>query len=197
MFTGIIEEKGVIKSIKKNSDGFIIDIKGHSILQDLGTNDSVSCSGICLTVTKILKNTFSIQMVDETIKRTNAKFWKIGTFVNLERALLPTTRIGGHFVQGHVDCTVPIKKIYKKDKSAWIKFENNSSIDRYIIEKGSVALDGVSLTVASCSLSYFEVALIPHTMNLTTFGSLEPGHLVNLEVDMMSKYLENFVNNLK
>jgi len=193
MFTGIVEEKGIIKSITQIPDGLQVDIQGSLIFNDLNVNDSISCSGVCLTVIKIKGNIFSVQMVEETIKRSNAGSWQEGTKINLERALLPTTRLGGHFVQGHVDHNILVIKVYEKDQSAWMRFELENSFEKYIIEKGSVALDGVSLTVAKKNKQNFEVAIIPHTMELTTFGSLKAGSTVNLEIDMMAKYLENLI----
>lgn len=193
MFTGIVEEKGIIKSITQIPDGLQVDIQGSLIFNDLNVNDSISCSGVCLTVIKIKGNIFSVQMVEETIKRSNASSWQEGTKINLERALLPTTRLGGHFVQGHVDYNILVIKVYEKDQSAWMRFELENSFEKYIIEKGSVALDGVSLTVAKKNKQNFEVAIIPHTMELTTFGSLKAGSTVNLEIDMMAKYLENLI----
>jgi len=193
MFTGIIEEKGLVKSVSQNSDGLIIEIQGNLIFNDLNVNDSISCSGICLTVIKIQEDIFSVQMVDETINRSNAGNWEKGTQINLERAMLPTTRLGGHFVQGHIDSNVSVIEVYEKDRSAWMRFELENSFGKYIIEKGSIALDGVSLTVAKKNTNDFEVAIIPHTMKLTTFGSLKAGCTVNLEVDMMAKYLENLI----
>ena len=193
MFTGIVEEKGIIKSVTQIPDGLQVDIQGSLIFNDLNVNDSISCSGVCLTVIKIKGNIFSVQMVEETIKRSNASSWQEGTKINLERALLPTTRLGGHFVQGHVDYNILVIKVYEKDQSAWMRFELENSFEKYIIEKGSVALDGVSLTVAKKNKQNFEVAIIPHTMELTTFGSLKAGSTVNLEIDMMAKYLENLI----
>ena len=193
MFTGIVEEKGIIKSVTQIPDGLQVDIQGSLIFNDLNVNDSISCSGVCLTVIKIKDNIFSVQMVEETINRSNAGSWQEGTKINLERALLPTTRLGGHFVQGHVDYNILVIKVYEKDQSAWMRFELENSFEKYIIEKGSVALDGVSLTVAKKNKQNFEVAVIPHTMELTTFGSLKAGSTVNLEIDMMAKYLENFI----
>lgn len=193
MFTGIVEEIGIIRSVAKNKDGLKLDIEGNLIFNDLKVNDSISCSGICLTVIEIKDNIFSVQLVHETINRSNALNWGDGARINLERALLPSTRIGGHFVQGHVDCTISVIKVYEKDRSAWIKFELKNSLDKFIIQKGSIALDGVSLTVAKKSRDNFEVAIIPHTMELTTFSFLKPGSIVNVEVDMMAKYIENLL----
>jgi len=139
------------------------------------------------------KNFFEVQLVNETLSRTTAKTWKEKEELNLERALLPSTRMGGHFVQGHVDCITTIKGIEHFDKSSTWTFSMNSDIERYIVEKGSIALNGVSLTVASKHKNTFDVALIPHTIELTTFGNLSVGDNVNVEVDILGKYIENFI----
>ena len=118
MFTGLVEEVGSIDQMLSNPDGLEISIRGKKVLEDLKVDDSVSCSGICLTVIKVSKEKFTVQLVEETLSRTNAQFWKNDTAINLERALLPSTRIGGHFVQGHVDCTTKITDIQMADKSA-------------------------------------------------------------------------------
>ena len=138
-----------------------------------------------------------MQLVNETLSRTTAKNWKEKEELNLERALLPSTRMGGHFVQGHVDSVTTIKDIKYFDKSSTWTFSMNKDIERYIVEKGSVALNGVSLTVASKGKNSFDVALIPHTIELTTFGNLSIGNHVNVEVDILGKYIENFIGEKK
>ena len=195
MFTGIIEEIGVIQKKVLNQDGMEISIQGSKVFEDLKINDSISCSGICLTVIKLIKTGFVVQLVEETIDRTNAKFWEINTKVNLERSLLPTTRLGGHFVQGHVDTITKIKDIHKNDESAVWHFELDKKINNYIVEKGSICLDGISLTIAKKLKNSFSVALIPHTLEVTTWKKKNVGDYINVEVDMMAKYLENFIGN--
>ena len=197
MFTGIIEEIGKIKKIENNEDGFKVKIVANNIFQDLKINDSVACSGICLTVTNIEGNTFTVQLVNETINRTTAKFWEENTTINLERALLPTTRISGHFVQGHVDATSKIINIKKREDSAEFVFLKDPSFKNYIIEKGSVCLDGISLTIAENKKNSFKVALIPHTLKITNWGRISIGDNVNVEVDMMAKYIENIMSKNK
>ena len=160
-------------------------------------NDSVSCDGVCLTVISKGKNFFEVQLVNETLSRTTAKTWKEKEELNLERALLPSTRMGGHFVQGHVDGITTIEDIKYFDKSSTWTFSMKSDIERYIVEKGSIALNGVSLTVASKHKNSFDVALIPHTIELTTFGNLSIGDNVNVEVDILGKYIENFIGQQK
>jgi len=195
MFTGIIEETGTIKKKKLNQDGMELSIHAKKILEDLKVNDSISCSGVCLTVTKLKDTCFFVQLVKETLNRTNAKFWEINTELNLERSLLPTTRLGGHFVQGHVDTTIKIKEIKQNNESAVWNFEMPEKIENYIVEKGSVCLDGISLTIANKFHESFSVALIPHTLEITTWKKKKIGDSINIEVDMIAKYLENFMSN--
>ena len=169
----------------------------HNNSFEVSINDSVSCNGVCLTVVRTDKNSFEVQLVNETLNRTTAEFWKEKDELNLERALLPSTRMGGHFVQGHVDCVTKILKIKHFDKSSTWTFKMNDDIEKYIVEKGSIALNGVSLTVASKDKNSFDVALIPHTIELTTFGNLTIGDSVNVEVDILGKYIENFLGHIK
>jgi riboflavin synthase len=196
MFTGLVETKGLIDSFEKNEDGMILRLN-HNNSFEVSINDSVSCNGVCLTVVRTDKNSFEVQLVNETLNRTTAEFWKEKDELNLERALLPSTRMGGHFVQGHVDCVTKILKIKHFDKSSTWTFKMNDDIEKYIVEKGSIALNGVSLTVASKDKNSFDVALIPHTIDLTTFGNLTIGDSVNVEVDILGKYIENFLGHIK
>ena len=196
MFTGLVETKGLIDSFEKNEDGMILRLN-HNNSFEVSINDSVSCNGVCLTVVRTDKNSFEVQLVNETLDRTTAEFWKEKDELNLERALLPSTRMGGHFVQGHVDCVTKILKIKHFDKSSTWTFKMNDDIEKYIVEKGSIALNGVSLTVASKNKNSFDVALIPHTIELTTFGNLTIGDSVNVEVDILGKYIENFLGHIK
>ena len=195
MFTGIIEETGTIKKKKLNQDGMELTIHAEKVLEDLKVNDSISCSGVCLTVTKLKDTCFFVQLVEETLNRTNAKFWEIDTEINLERSLLPTTRLGGHFVQGHVDTTIKIKDIHQNNESAIWNFEMPKNIKNYIVEKGSICLDGISLTISNKFHDSFSVALIPHTLEITTWKNKKISDSINVEVDMMAKYLENFIGN--
>ena len=196
MFTGLVETKGLIDSFEKNEDGMILRLN-HNNSFEVSINDSVSCNGVCLTVVRTDKNSFEVQLVNETLNRTTAEFWKEKDELNLERALLPSTRMGGHFVQGHVDCVTKILKIKHFDKSSTWTFKMNDDIEKYIVEKGSIALNGVSLTVARKDKNSFDVALIPHTIDLTTFGNLTIGDSVNVEVDILGKYIENFLGHIK
>ena len=195
MFTGIVEETGVVKEKILNPDGMELTIYANKVLEDLKVNDSISCSGICLTVTKLFEKSFVVQLVEETIDRTTAKFWDVNSIINLERSLLPTTRLGGHFVQGHVDTITEIKNIKKNEESAVWDFTLTSNIKNYVVEKGSISLDGISLTIAKKFEDRFSVALIPHTLDITTWKEKKIGDFINVEADMMAKYLENFIGN--
>ena len=194
MFTGLVEETGIIVDLKKINDGLECVIEADLVLEDLKTNDSISCSGICLTATKVNENSFKVQLVNETLERTTAKHWKESSVLNLERALLPSTRLGGHLVQGHVDTVTTIKNIQRLDESAIFTFEIDAVNRKYIVEKGSVCLDGISLTVASISETQFTIALIPHTLGVTSWENSRVGDQVNLEVDIMAKYIENMMS---
>ena len=194
MFTGLIEEIGSIDQMHSNLDGLEISISCKRVLEDLKVDDSISCSGICLTVINVSKEKFTVQLVEETLSRTNAQFWKNDTAINLERALLSSTRIGGHFVQGHVDCTTKITEIKMADKSAIFSFMLPEFYQKYIVEKGSICLDGISLTVASIIENEFTVAIIPHTIENTNWNQSSVGDFVNLEVDIISKYVENLMD---
>ena len=155
MFTGIVEEVGVITQKKISPDGANITIKAKNIFNDLKVNDSISCSGICLTVINVDQDEFKVQLVEETLNRTNAKNWDKGTCINLERSLLPSTRLGGHFVQGHIDDVVRITDIIPNKDSATWQFSIPKDLNEYIVQKGSICLDGISLTVADKNENYF------------------------------------------
>lgn len=193
MFTGIVEETGIISNIIPNSDGIEIIVKASIVMSDLKINDSISCSGICLTVIELQDSSFKVQLVKETLNRTNARIWKQGNIVNLERALLPTSRMGGHIVQGHIDSVTKIKNITSDDKSAVWTFELNNKINKYIVKKGSICLDGISLTIANKLKDSFSVALIPHTLSLTSWNKKKIGDFINVEVDILGKYLESLM----
>ena len=193
MFTGIVEEVGVITQKKISPDGANITIKAKNIFNDLKVNDSISCSGICLTVINVDQDEFKVQLVEETLNRTNAKNWDKGTCINLERSLLPSTRLGGHFVQGHIDDVVRITDIIPNKDSAIWQFSIPKDLNEYIVQKGSICLDGISLTVADKNENYFSVALIPHTLSVTTWSNKNIDESVNIEVDIMAKYIKSFL----
>tara|TARA_B100000767_G_scaffold275156_1_gene310747 strand:+ start:1307 stop:1894 length:588 start_codon:yes stop_codon:yes gene_type:complete len=191
MFTGIIEEVGIIRGILTNLDGLEVEIEASLVLSDLKVNDSISCSGICLTVTKREIESFKVQLVQETLNKTNAKNWVPGYCINLERALLPTSRMGGHIVQGHIDTIVKIRDMTFNDKSSVWRFELKNDIKKYIVKKGSICLDGISLTIADKTETDFSVALIPHTLEVTSWSNKKINDTINVEVDILGKYLES------
>ena len=192
MFTGIAEGIGEISNLEKIDDIIRLELIHSLNLDDLDVNDSISLSGICLTVVQANENRFQVEMVPETISRTTAKYWEIGSKLNLERAMLQTTRMGGHFLQGHVDAVIRILKIVEYENSALFTLEIEDSLIKYIVEKGYVGIDGLSLTVAKKHSNSIDIALIPHTLSITNFSSKNENDNVNLEVDMIAKYVENF-----
>ena len=193
MFTGLVEEIGTIKEYKSIPDGKEAWIEGHIVIEDLKKDDSISCSGICLTVVETENQLFKVQLVNETLNKTTAKSWNNGTKLNLERALLPTSRMGGHFVQGHVDGTVKILDIIPMEDSAVWHFNIPEKLQSFLVDKGSICLDGISLTIVEKFDQYFTVALIPHTLSVTTWGQKRVNDLVNIEVDIMAKYIQNLM----
>ena len=193
MFTGLVEEIGTIKEYKSIPDGKEAWIEGHIVIEDLKKDDSISCSGICLTVVETENQLFKVQLVNETLNKTTAKSWNNGTKLNLERALLPTSRMGGHFVQGHVDGTIEILDIVPMDDSAVWHFSLPENLQSFLVDKGSICLDGISLTIVEKFDNYFTVALIPHTLSVTTWGQKRVNDLVNIEVDIMAKYIQNLM----
>ena len=192
MFTGIAEGKGIIASLERDDDIVRITVNHSLDNNDISINDSICCSGICLTVVKQNKSSFQVEMVPETIERSTAKYWNEGTIINLERAMLPTTRMGGHYLQGHVDTVVQINDIQHFENSAIFNISVDQGMMKYIVEKGYVGLDGLSLTVAKINNNDFDIALIPHTLKITNFGNKNISDSLNLEIDIVAKYVENF-----
>ena len=193
MFTGLVEEIGTIKEYKSIPDGKEAWIEGHIVIDDLKKDDSISCSGICLTVVETKDQFFRVQLVNETLEKSTARYWDKDTKINLERALLPTSRMGGHFVQGHVDGTVKILDIIPMGDSAVWHFSLPEKLGLFLVDKGSICLDGISLTIVEKLDQYFTVALIPHTLSVTTWGQKKVNDLVNIEVDIMAKYIKNLM----
>ena len=190
MFTGIIEELGVVQKITKEKNNLLINIKA-SFLKDLAINQSISHDGICLTVTQLNKKNYTVCVVQETIRKTNINYIKKGDLINLERCLVLGDRLDGHFVQGHVDCTAQCVDIQDKKGSWHFKFNYNNKHAKYLVNKGSISINGVSLTIANIDdeNNCFEVAIIPYTFQNTNFKSLKLNNLVNLEFDFLSKQL--------
>ena len=194
MFTGIIEEVGTIRSIKKGAKSAIITVEASKVLEDVHIGDSICTNGVCLTVTSFDKNTYSVDVMHETLRRTNLGDLKSGSRVNLERAMAADGRFGGHIVAGHIDGTGVITSMTRDDNAIWIVINTEKSILKYIVNKGSITIDGISLTVAAVDSSSFSVSVIPHTGDNTTLLSKKPGDTVNLETDMIGKYVEKLLH---
>lgn len=193
MFTGIVEEVGTIQSIKRGRKSSILKIKGQKVLQGTRIGDSISTNGICLTVTKVGNDFFEADVMSESLNRTNIGELVPGSYVNLERALSLATRLGGHIVSGHIDGTGKIRNLKRDDNAVWITIESAPKLLRYIIEKGSIAIDGVSLTVVTVNDQFFKVSIIPHTGEETILLQKKMGDTVNLECDMIGKYVEKLL----
>lgn len=193
MFTGIVEELGQVAKLETLADAVRISITGPLVVSDAKIGDSISVNGVCLTVTEKTADSFSADVMQETLNRSTLGQLVAGSKVNLERPVTLATRLGGHLVQGHVD---GMGKIISRDKSDnWdvVKIEPNPELLKYIVEKGSITVDGTSLTVASVNDKVFTVSLIPETLAKTTLGLVNPGDRVNLEVDVMAKYVEKLM----
>ena len=193
MFTGIVEELGTIVSIRANSQGLDIVVSANKIFDDLKVGDSVAINGCCQTVTSLWNKEFTVQAVSETVKLTTFKNLKYDEKVNLERAATPTSRLGGHIVSGHVDGVGKVISIERIGNSTVFEFFAQPDIMKYLIYKGSVAIDGVSLTICDINDTSFKVAVIPHTLRNTTFSALKVNSEVNLEPDVISKYVEKML----
>ncbi|MFQ5573232.1 MAG: riboflavin synthase [Nitrosopumilaceae archaeon] len=192
MFTGIIEGIGKVIKINKNTKNrsafqMIVNLGKHS--KGLKIGQSVALNGVCLSVTKISKNKCSFEMIDETIKKTDLGNLKVDGIVNIERSLKVGDRMEGHFVLGHVDGVGIIKKIEKKPKEVKLWFEIPKKLSKYVVKKGSIALDGISLTVVDVKKNNASVCLIPHTMKVTNFNSKKVGDKINIETDILGKYI--------
>lgn len=193
MFTGIIQELGRIQRIESGPKAKVLIIEAEKVLQDVKLGDSIAVNGICLTVTDFDSQTFSVDVMHETLERTALHQVKPNSRVNLEPAMAMTDRFGGHMVSGHVDGTGRIRQIRPDGIATWYEIETSPQIMRYIIEKGSVCIDGISLTVAKVHPQSFEVSIIPHTSQHTNLSSLKVNDLVNLENDLIAKYIEKFL----
>lgn len=193
MFTGLIESIGRIQSIQFNGVDATFVIEAPTICQDLAVGDSVAVSGPCLTAVEITDTTFLTVASAETLNRTTLGRLQPGSRVNLERALRATDRLGGHFVSGHIDGTGKLLRIVPEGASRRLTISMPPALRNYFVEKGSVALDGVSLTVAGVHLDAFDVVVIPHTLEHTTLGDAVPGTEFNIEADMLAKYVERIL----
>lgn len=196
MFTGLVEEVGHVVALEDVGDAVRLRVRGPKVTGDAALGDSISVNGVCLTVTEVADGEFASDVMQESLNRSTLGQLAPGDPVNLERALLPTTRLGGHIVQGHVDGTAAL--LTRTPSQHWdvLRFQLPDAISRYVVEKGSIAVSGTSLTVSAVGKEWFEVSLIPATLDATILGGLRPGELVNLEVDVLAKYVERMVGGL-
>lgn len=193
MFTGIIEEIGKIKSVTRESRSIRLTVAVDKILEDIKIGDSICTNGVCLTVTSFDNSSFSADVMPETMDRTSFKHLKVNDTVNIERAMPANGRFGGHIVSGHIDGTGIITKMTRDDRAVRITIQTDPEITRGIVEKGSIAIDGISLTVTDVSYDKFGVSIIEHTQDMTTLSRKKVGDTVNLENDIIGKYIEKFI----
>ncbi|MCI9575364.1 MAG: riboflavin synthase [Clostridiales bacterium] len=193
MFTGIIEEIGTVERVIPGVKSSQLIIQGSKVLEDTKVGDSICTSGVCLTVTRLSDHTFSADVMAETMRRSKLGSLKAGSLVNLERALRLDTRLGGHIVSGHIDGIGAITAMEREDNAVWVTVSTEKDLLRYIVEKGSIAIDGISLTLATVREHDFQVSIIPHTGTETTLLKQHPGDLVNLECDIIGKYVEKLI----
>ena len=193
MFTGIIEEVGIVRSVVRRDAGAVLTIDCHIVLEDIFEGASIAVNGVCLTVTSFTANSFCAEAVHETLRRSSLGSLISGAAVNLERAVAANGRLGGHLVSGHIDGTGKISRIRPDGMAVWYTVTASEKLMRYIVEKGSVALDGISLTVAEVGEHSFSVSVIAHTLTQTTLSRLRQGDVVNIENDCIAKYIEKFV----
>lgn len=193
MFTGIVEEMGTIRSVRKGASSSVLTIGGEVIFSDLKLGDSVAVNGVCLTVTSYGSDWFTADVMHETLSRSSLRDARTGMKVNLERAMASDGRFGGHIVSGHIDGTGTITSTQRDDNAIWYTVEAPASVMRYIVEKGSVTIDGISLTVARVAKTSFMVSIIPHTAAVTVLGGKGAGDIVNLENDIIGKYVEKLL----
>lgn len=193
MFTGIIEEVGKVKSLRRGAKSFVLEVEAETVLEGTQVGDSIATNGVCLTVTSLTGRGFTADVMPETVNRTALGELVPGASVNLERALSLQTRLGGHIVSGHIDGTGRISNRRQDDNALWLTIECDSKLLRYVIEKGSITIQGVSLTVARVDERSFSVSLIPHTQAATTLHHAKVGDLVNLENDIIAKYVEKLI----
>lgn len=194
MFTGLVEEIGTVQSILKGTKSAKIVINAEKVLENLNLGDSIATNGVCLTVTDFTSHSFVVDVMAETMRRSNLKYLVSGSKVNLERALKLGDRLGGHLVSGHIDGLGIIGEFAKEDNAVWVSVSAPPEILRYIISKGSIGIDGISLTVAYVDEKIFKVSVIPHTKDVTTLLNKKPGDEVNLECDMVGKYVERLLS---
>ncbi len=193
MFTGIVEEVGTIQAIRRGRSSAILDIAASTVLSDVHIGDSIAVNGVCLTVTAFSGSGFSADVMHETLNRSALAKLQPSSRVNLERAMAANGRFGGHIVAGHVDGVGTISQIERDDNAIWYRIQAGSEILRYIVEKGSITIDGISLTVATVNDTDFQISAIPHTVSVTVLRDRKVGDPVNLETDIIGKYVEKLL----
>ena len=193
MFTGLIEEVGILRAVRRGAHSSVLSIGTRAILDDLKVGDSVAVNGVCLTATTVDAGGFTADVMHETLRRSSLSALDPGSPVNLERAMAADGRFGGHIVSGHIDGTGAITAKRRDDNAVWYTVAASPSLLRYIVEKGSIAIDGISLTVAEITERDFSVSVIPHTAAVTILGGKGTGDVVNLETDIIGKYVEKLL----
>lgn len=193
MFTGIVEELGTVEALVDQGDAVRLTVRGPIVTEDAALGDSIAVNGCCLTVATRDGETFTADVMRETLAKTSLGSFESGTRVNLERAVTPATRLGGHIVQGHVDGTGAVLRRTPSEHWELVEISLPADLERYLVAKGSITVDGISLTVVEVTPDSFSVSLIPETLARTTLGFKQPGELVNLEVDVIAKYVEKMV----
>lgn len=194
MFTGIVEEIGTVFSVTQGAKAAKLALQGNLIFEDMHIGDSIAVNGVCLTVTEKTSNTFIVDVMPETLRRSSLGKLSKGSKVNMERAMAVNGRFGGHIVSGHIDGTGEIESFIREDNAVWVTVKASPKLLKYIIEKGSIAIDGISLTVAYVDDRCFKVSLIPHTASNTTLLAKKAGDIVNLENDIVGKYIDKLLH---
>jgi riboflavin synthase len=193
MFTGLIEEVGSVSSITGIDGGIRLRVVAQKVLSDVHVGASIAVSGICLTVVEYDESGFSVEVTGETLKRSTLSAIRVNRLVNLERAVRADQRLGGHFVQGHVDNVGKVIAVEPQGKSYWVGIELPEDLTAFVVEKGSISIDGVSLTIARIVNRVIDIAVIPQTFKATTLGGIKPGESVNIEVDIFAKYIRKYL----
>ena len=195
MFSGIVEAMGVVKKIEESGSSLDITIQSD-FSADTYIDQSIAHNGVCLTVTHQNETDYKVTAIKETLEKTNLGYWKVGDLVNLERSLFANARIDGHFVQGHVDSTVVCKEILEEDGSWYFHFSISPEWQKYIVKKGSICINGVSLTIVDINQDSFSVAIIPYTYEHTNFKNIQKDDVINIEFDVLGKYIIKYLDNI-
>jgi|SRR5580658_4674999 riboflavin synthase len=198
MFTGIVEEMGAVESVESRAAGARLKIHCRKVLEDMTEGASIAVNGVCLTAVEVHLESFSADLAPETLQRSNLGALRALSRVNLERPLLPDSRLSGHIVQGHVDATAEFLSLEALgDENWWLKVRFPPELDPYLVYKGSVAIDGISLTIAALEGDLLSVTIVPHTYKNTTLGTYQPGNRLNIECDILAKHVEKLIRNLE